>query len=154
MTKYTVKLSEKEENRLRRALKSGKWLSRDYLRMQILLLSHEGVARQVIARRLNCSYSHVCNSVRKYSNEGLERAIVDEKRKGKPSKLQGKQKAHLIALACSDPPEGRRCWTMELLAQKCIELHLIDFICDDTVRRILKKTRSSHGKQRVGVSHK
>jgi len=154
MTKYTVALSKEEENRLRKALKSGKRLSRDYLRMQILLLSHEGVRRDIIATRLKCSYSHVCNVIRKYCNEGIEEAITDKKRRGRPTKLQGKQKAHLIALACSDPPEGRRCWTMQLLAQKCIELNLIDFISDDTVRRILKKTKSSRGKQRVGASRK
>lgn len=154
MTKYLVKLSEGEENRLRRALKRGKRLSRDSLRMHILLLSHEGERREVIATRLKCSYSHVCNVVRKYCSEGLEQAITDKKRKGRPTKLQGKQKAHLIALACSDPPEGRRCWTMQLLAQKCIELNLIDFISDDTVGRILKKTKSSRGKQRVGAFHK
>lgn len=154
MAKYSVKLSEEEENRLRKELKRGKRLSRDYLRMQILLLSHEGEKRTVISSRLKCSYSHVCNVVRKYCSEGLEQAITDKEREGRPTKLQGKQKAHLIALACSDPPEGRRCWTMQLLAQKCIELNLVDFISDDTVGRILKKTRSSRGKQRVGASHK
>ncbi len=154
MTKYIVKLSEEEESRLRSALKSGKRLSRDYLRMQILLLSHEGETREVISGRLKCSYSHVCNVVRKYCCEGLDQAITDKKRQGRPTKLQGKQKAHLIALACSDPPEGRRCWTMQLLAQKCIELHLVDFISDDTIGRVLKKTRSSPGKQKVGASRK
>ncbi len=77
--------------------------------------------------------------MRKYCCEGLEQAITDRKRKGRPTKLQGKQKAHLIALACSNLPEERRCWTMQLLAQKCIELNLIDFISDDTVSRVLKK---------------
>ena len=154
MTKYSVKLSKGEENQVRRDLKRGKRLSRDYVRMQILLLSHEGEGRAEIAMRLKCSYSHVCNVVRKYCCGGLEQAITDKKRKGRPAKLQGKQRAHLIALACSNPPEGRRCWTMQLLAQRCIELNLIDFISDETVRRILKKTKSNRGRQRVGVSHK
>ena len=152
MAKYIVHLSQEEENRIRSLLKKGKRLSRDYLRMQILLLSHEGERREEIAKRLKCSYSHVCNVVRKYSLEGLDSAFTDKKRKGRPIKLQGKQRAHLIALACSDPPEGRRCWTMQLLAQRCIELNLIDFISEETVRRILKKTRLSRGKRGAGAS--
>lgn len=152
MTKYSVHLSKEEEDRTRSLLKRGKRLSRDYLRMQILLLSHEGERREEVAKRLKCSYSHVCNVIRKYALEGLDLAVTDKKRQGRPAKLQGKQRAHLVALACSDPPDGRRCWTMQLLAQRSIELNLIDFISDETVRRILKKTRSSRGKRKVGVS--
>jgi transposase len=152
MTKYAVHLSAEEENKIRGLLKKGKRLSRDYLRMQILLLSHGGERREEIAKKLKCSYSHVCNVVRKYCLEGLNQAIMDKQRKGREPKLRGKQRAHLIALACSDPPEGRRCWTMQLLAQKCIELNLTEFISDETVRRILKKTRSNRGKRKVGAS--
>ena len=152
MTKYIVHLSKEEEDQIRGLLKKGKRLSRDYLRLQIVLLSHEGEQREEIAKRLKCSYSHICNVIRKYTLEGLRSATADKKRKGRPAKLQGKQRAHLIALACSNPPKGRRCWTMQLLAQRSIELNLIDFISDETVRRILKKMRSSRGKRRAGVS--
>ena len=71
---------------------------------------------------------------------GLEAALKDNPRSGRPQKLVGKAKAHLIALACSEPPEGRACWTMQLLADRCISLELVDSIDKDTVRRILKKT--------------
>jgi transposase len=152
MTKYIVHLGKKEEERIRGLLKRGKGLSRDYLRAQILLMSHEGEKREKIAERLKCSYSHVCNIVRKYCIEGVEKAITDKERKGRPAKLQGKQRAHLIALACSDPPEGHHCWTMQLLAERCIELNLVEFISDETVRRLLKKTKLSRGKRKVGVS--
>lgn len=151
MTKHTVQLSKEEEKRIQSLLKRGKRLSRDYLRAQILLMSHEGEKREKIAGRLKCSYSHVCNTVRKYCIEGFEKAIADKERKGRPAKLQGKQRAHLIALACSDPPEGRSCWTMQLLADRCIELNFVDFISDETVRRFLKKTKLSRGKRKVGV---
>lgn len=151
MTKYIVQLGKEEEEKIRYLLKKGKRLSRDYLRAQILLMSHEGEKREKIAERLKCSYSHVYNIVRKYCIEGLEKAITDKGRKGRPAKLQGKQRAHLIALACSDPPEGRSCWTMQLLAGRCIELNLVDFISDETVRRLLKKTKLSRGKQKAGA---
>jgi len=151
MSKHIVHLSNEEIEQIRGILKRGKRLSRDYLRAQILLMNHEGKRRENIAQKLQCSYSHVCNVVRKYCLEGLKKAITDEKRTGRPAKLQGKQRAHLIALACSDPPEGRRCWTMQLLAGRCIELNLVDHISDETVRRFLKKTRSNRGKSKVGV---
>lgn len=106
----------KEEERIKSLLKRGKRLSRDYLRAHILLMSHKGERREKITERLKCFYSDVNNIVREYCIEGFEKAITDKERKGRPTKLQGKQIAHLIALACSDPPEGRRCWTMQLLA--------------------------------------
>jgi transposase len=115
-------------------------------------MSHGGEKREQIAQLLQCSYAHICNTIRKYCTEGLEAAITDKKREGRPMKLQQKQGAHLMALACSDPPEGRQCWTMQLLANKCIELALVEFISDETVRRFLKKSKSSHGKQKVGAS--
>jgi transposase len=151
MTRHIVHLSKEEEDQIRGLLKKGKRLSRDYLRAQILLMSHEGERRETIAEKLKCSYSHVSNTVRKYCIEGFVKAITDKERKGRPVKLQGKQRAHLIALACSDPPEGRSCWTMQLLAGRCIELNLVDFISDETVRRLLKKTKLSRGKRKAGV---
>jgi len=154
MTKHIVVLSENDERKIKTFLKKGKCLSRDYLRAQILLMSHEGLKRETIAQQLKCSYSHVYNTIRKYCTKGLEEAITDKKRKGRPLKLQKKQQAHLMALACSDPPEGRQCWTMQLLADKCIELTLVEFISDETVRRFLKKSKSSLGRRKVGVSRK
>ena len=71
---------------------------------------------------------------------GLERALDDRRRPGKARLLDGKQEAFLVALACSAPPEGRVRWTMQLLADKLIELRVVDAITDETVRRLLKKT--------------
>jgi len=151
MAKYCIQLNEADQAHIQKILKKGKHLSRDYLRAQIIQMSHDGVKRRDISMRLRCSYSHVCNTVRHYCTEGLVSAIRDEQRPGRPPKLQGKEHAHLIALACSNPPEGRRCWTMQLLADRCIELGLIDFISDETVRRVLKKTKSSRGRPKAGA---
>lgn len=151
MTKYFVELSSKEKERLANLVKKGKSLARDILRARILLDSSKGVPRREIANRQNCSYSHVCNTIRSFCQHGLERAIQDRPRKGKKPKLQGKKLAHLIAVACSEPPEGRTVWTMQLLADKCIELNLVEDISDETIRRTLKKMKSNPGKQKAGA---
>jgi hypothetical protein len=72
---------------------------------------------------------------------GRERALSDKPRPGGRPKLDGKGEAHLVALACSAPPEGRARWTMQLLADRLVELALVGAIGDETVRRTLKKTR-------------
>ena len=71
---------------------------------------------------------------------GLDRALTEQPRPGVPPKLDGKQAAMLVALACSDAPGGRESWTMQLLADKLVELNVVDTISDETVRRTLKKT--------------
>ena len=79
--------------------------------------------------------------------QGLE-AALGRKPQDRPSrerKLDGRAEARLIALACSAPPEGRQDWTLQLLADRLVELKIVDAICDETVRRVLKKTKSSRG---------
>jgi hypothetical protein len=68
--------------------------------------------------------------------------------------LNGKQEAFLVAIACSDPPQGRQKWTMQLLADRLVELKVVDSIADETVRRALKKTTSSRGRSSSGVSRR
>lgn len=70
----------------------------------------------------------------------------------KPRKLDGKAEASLVALCCSQPPDGRTCWTMQLLADKIVELHIVDAIGPECVRRTLKKMLSSHGATPSGAS--
>jgi Homeodomain-like domain len=79
--------------------------------------------------------------------QGFEAALrrKPQERPPRPPKLDGKAEAHLIALACSQPPQGRPCWTMRLLADKLVELEIVDCISDETVRKMLKKTNSSRG---------
>jgi transposase len=88
---------------------------------------------------------------KRFVEAGLEAALRERPRPGGQRKLEGKQEAFLIALACSTPPEGRTSWTMQLLAYKLVELRVVDAISDETVRRTLKKTRSSRGRKRPGV---
>jgi transposase len=83
----------------------------------------------------------------RFVEQGLD-AAVDRKHRERPAreiKLDGRAEAQLIALACSAPPEGRATWTMQLLADKLVELEVVGSISDETVRLALKKTRSSPG---------
>ena len=82
---------------------------------------------------------------KRFVEEGLEAALNERPRAGGQRKLAGKQEALLVALACSTPPDERKCWTMQLLADKLVELKQVESISDETVRRTLKKTSSSHG---------
>ena len=83
---------------------------------------------------------------RRCVEEGLERALGrKEQVNRRPKKLDGQGEAHLIALACSQPPEGRAGWTLHLLADRLVEREIVDSISTETVRQILKKTNSSLG---------
>ena len=81
----------------------------------------------------------------RFVEQGLEAALVrkPQDRPSRPPKLDGRAEAHLIDLACSKPPEGRTEWTMQLLADKLVELEVVDSVSDETVRRTLKKTRAA-----------
>lgn len=112
---------------------------------QILLLSEQGYKDQIIAERVGVSVATVERTRQKFVQQGLDEAITEKPRLGKPCKLDGKTEAFLIATACSDAPEGRANWTMQLLADRLVALNKVESISDETVRRILKKTSSSRG---------
>lgn len=90
--------------------------------------------------RLGVGLSTVERTRKRFVEGGLEHALTDLPRPGKARKVDGKQEALLVALACSDPPEGRERWTMQLLAGRLVELGVVDSISDETVRVMLKKT--------------
>ncbi len=82
---------------------------------------------------------------------GLDHALNDLPRPGQRRKLDGKQQAHLVAVACSAPPEGHYRWTLQLLADQAVQLELTGSISRETVRQVLKKTNSSRGGRRSGA---
>jgi transposase len=91
------------------------------------------------------SVSTVERTRKRFVESGLERALNESSRPGGKRKLTGKQEAYLVALACSDPPEGKKRWSMQLLADRLVELELVEEISDETVRRTLKKGTLSRG---------
>ncbi|OUC07400.1 transposase [Litorilinea aerophila] len=152
--KYVIELTEEQQSYLLDLIGKGEAKARMLTRARILLLSAEGKTDRFIANVLKVNPQTVRNIRKRFAEEGLEAALQERPRPGAQPKLDAKGEALLIALACSDPPQGRACWTMQLLADRLVELGMVDSISDETVRRVLKKTNSSPGRSSSGVSVK
>jgi transposase len=146
-----VKLKKTERSQLLHMTKKGKATPRQVKRARILLLAHEGKNDAEIVERVEVSVE-MCKQIRKrFQSERLE-LIKDKPRAGRPSIFSGEQRAKITALACSDAPEGFGVWSLSLLADKAVELGLVETISRDTVRLVLKKMNFSHIASEVGVS--
>ena len=143
--RYLVDLSEQERNTLLALTQKGQPRARTVRRAQILLLADENRTDQAIAQALHVGASTVERTRRRFVEEGLEAALSERARRGAARKLDAKQEAYLIALACSAAPNGKKRWTMQLLADRMVALDQVDCLSDETVRRTLKKTRLSPG---------
>jgi transposase len=152
--RYVIELTEEEQTQLRDLLRRGKASVRMVTRARVLLKADEGRTDEAIAAALDVGTATVGRIRRRFVEEGLERALRERPRPGQRRRLSGKQEAHLIAVACSTPPEGRARWTLRLLAGKVVELGFVPSISPETVRQVLKKTNSSHGNGRSGVSRR
>jgi transposase len=152
--RYIVTLTDDERKQLLELIKTGKTSARKLNRAHILLLSDEGKIDKEICEALHLSSKMVELTRKKFIECGVDYALSEVSRPGKARKLDGKQEAFLVAITCSKPPEGRIEWTMQLLADKMIELKIVDSICDETVRRTLKKHYLSRGKKSNGVYQK
>jgi transposase len=145
MKRYIVKLSEEEKKDLYALTHKGTCGVRKLRRAQMLLLADEGLTDEEIARALDGSVSTVERVRKRFVEEGLEAALSERPRPGARRKLDGRQEAYLLALASSDPPEGKKHWSMQLLADRLVELEIVEEISDETVRRTLKKGMLSRG---------
>jgi transposase len=139
--KYIVNLNEVELSQLQSLIKTGKHKARTITRANILLMASEGYSDNAIASTLRVNVSTVERTREKFVVGGLEYALEDRPHPPKPRKLDGKQEAFLVATACSNAPEGRTRWTMQLLASQLVNLGIVDSISDETVRQTLKKTK-------------
>jgi len=142
--KYIVNLSDAEREELRQLLRAGKHPTRKVTRARILLKAAEGCSDDQIATALGIGRATVERTRQRFVECSLE-ALNERPRVGKKPKLDAKAEARLIAEACSEAPEGRTHWTMQLLADRLVELKVVEKISDETVRRRLKKTSSSRG---------
>ena len=91
---------------------------------------------------------------KRFAREGLEVALTDKPRSGAPAKLDGKQQALIVALASSDAPHGHAKWSARLLANRAVQMEIVESLSESSVRRLLKKTRSSRGKSGRGASRR
>ena len=142
--KYLVTLTEAEREELEQLLRAGKHSSRKLTRARILLKAAAGCTGQQIAGALGVGRVTVERLRERFVERGLD-AINDGPRPGKTPKLDPKAEARLIAEACSTAPEGRQRWTLQLLADRVVQLHLADSYSYKSVRSVLKKTNSSRG---------
>ncbi len=112
----------------------------------------EGDKDTEIGERVGVGVATVERVRQKCVQRGLDQALAQGRRPGRKRKLNGKAEAFLVATACSDAPGGRSDWTMQVLAERLVELKVVESISDETVRRTLKKTRSSPGAGSIGAS--
>ncbi len=158
--KYAVRLSSEDQEQLRGLIHSGRHSARVINRARILLKTDAGWSASQVAAALDTSPRTVFRTKRRYAEEGLEGLLHDHPQANRYRKLDDRGEAHpvsstgqaLIALACSDAPEGHEHWTLRLLAGKVVELGLAPSLSYETVRLRLKKTPSSRGGSSSGAS--
>lgn len=136
-----IKLKKSEKTGLKKIIKKGNINAREYTRARVLLLSSEGQPPSFISRALTITKKTIQNIKERFLEGGLERALYDLPRSGQPTKFNGKHRANITALACTDAPEGHAKWSLTLLANKAVELGIVDEISRAQVGRILKKTK-------------
>lgn len=147
--KYVIDLSNQEKVRLMEIVKKGNSPARTILRANILLASDKQNDRYMTVSEIANAYRTTPTTVQtvraSYCKKGLEATITRKKRETPPipAKVTGEVEAHIIALACGQPPEGYSRWTLRLLADKTVELGYIESISHVTVSNILKKTNLS-----------
>ena len=149
--KYPIQLTDTDRNTLKQITRSGTHNARVITRARILLQLDQGKHDAEICAALNTSASTIGSIRKRCSLEGLETALHERTRPGATPKLDTTQEAVLIALACSDAPNNRESWTMQLLADRMVELEVVESLSDETVRRKLKKILSNPGKREVGA---
>ena len=150
--RYIVTLTTEERSYLKQMIRSGKNKARKITRARILLKADQGTNGPAwndpqISQALEVSVSTIERLRKRFVEEGLE-AALNRRKEAIPRlrrKMDGHHEAQLIALVCSDPPEGRSRWSLRLLADKLIELEVVDTVSYETVRRTLKKINLSPG---------
>jgi transposase len=151
LKKYFVHLTGEERSQLLTLTRKGRASARRLRRALVLLAADDGNKDDQIVQRTRVSLRTVESLRRRFVEEGLEAALSDRPRPGKAPLLDGRQQAYLVALTCSTPPPGRAQWTMQLLADKLVELRVVDGISDETVRRTLKRGTSNPGSFESGA---
>lgn len=156
MDKYRVCLTAEERVELERLVSKGKTAARKLVHARILLLADgEGRPDQEVVAALGVALRTVERVRKRLVTEGLDAALNHKPQPPRPDKIKirGDLEQKLIRLACTEPPQGRCHWTLQLLADQMVVLGLVDSISTETVRQALKKTTSSRGSSRRGASH-
>jgi transposase len=142
MNKYPIQLSDDERQELTNLIRNGKRPARQICRAQIVLKTADGWTAEAISAALGISQQTVFTVRRQAATEGIDRTLqrTGGRKAGQVVKaLDGVAEAHLIALTCSEPPEGRERWTLRLLAERMVSLNYVTAVSHETVRQVLKK---------------
>lgn len=150
-SKCRVQLEGSERSELLEIVKKGKHSSRKVRRAQTLLLADEGQTDEGISKTLKTSRSTVERTRKQFVEEGLEATLSERSRSGRPPKLDAKAEATLVATACSSPPKGRERWTIRLLADRVVEMGVVEAVAPETVRQTLLKTSLNRGGRSNGA---
>jgi transposase len=142
MKKEHVKLSEVDRQYLNELISKGQHQAKVYRRAVALLELDRGQTYSRVAEIVGVTLASVSNLAGNYRKDGLG-SLQDKPRSGRPIEIDGKVRAKITALACSDPPEGYGQWSLRLLAEKAVELAYCEHVSHNTVKEILKKTNSS-----------
>lgn len=149
--KYIVRLTQQEKQELEQLIRVGKAAARKLTHARILLKAdcnaeQGGWTDQAIHEALDVSLATIARVRQAFVEQGLDAALNPKPdSQVRLRKLDGSAEAHLIALACSQPPQGRKEWTLRLLAAQMVKLDDIESVSHETVRQVLKKTNSSLG---------
>jgi transposase len=145
MTRYTVALTQGERQQLEKLISSGIAPARKLTRARILLKVDEGLGKTEISQALDVTINTVTNVCRSFQRQRL--AAIERKKPEREYEhsLDGEAEAHLIAIACSEPPAGRERWTLRLLQNEMVKRKYVDEVSHETIRTALKKTNLSHG---------
>ena len=139
--KIEIKLKKKERAQLNQFIKKGTAQAREITRARILLLSDSGKAPSIISDILGVTMKTIQSIKEHYLEGSLDRALHDNPRSGAPTKFEGKHRAQITALACTEAPDGYAKWGLSLLADKAVETGIVDTISKAHIARILKKTK-------------
>ena len=145
MRRYKVQLTKEERKQLQKLISSGVVPARKLTRARILLKVDVGLTKTEISQTLDVTINTVTNVCRSFQTQRL--AAVERKKPNREYEhsLDGEAEAHLIAIACSEPPEGRERWTLRMLQAEMIKRKYVDEVSHETVRTALKKTNLSRG---------
>lgn len=140
-----IQLQANEVSHLDTYINTGKRSARAIKRAHVLLHLHEGKSAKQASQLAGVSQGTVYNVYARYRAEGVEGALSEKPRSGQPPRLNLRQQAELTTLACSTPPPGHVRWTIRLLADKAVEVGIVEHIAPETVRQFLKKTNLNLG---------
>ena len=153
MKKHVVHLTKEESKQLEKICSKGTHKSREIRRATILLKSDNGLVDEMIASDVGCSRWTVERVRKRYCMEGLESALIERPRSGQPKKIDARFEAEVVSLVCSNPPEGYKRWTIELLKQES-DKQCSKSLSKGSIQKILKRNKLKPWKKRCGVSRK